>query len=195
MKKRFFKFLPVFLSFILCFEAACAGNPGNRQTQQVFTEYTDQIFRSEVSASTLNMHYTLAHPENFGISQYAVTYGTISQKSEEQNSLILENWKKKLSGFKKKDLTVSQQMTYDIMIDYIEKELKVSGMDIYDEILRPSTGFQSQLPVLLAEYTFYDERDIQDYLKLISCTPDFSDYRYREEEIRKGTVYGRFCSR
>lgn len=173
MKKHFVKFLPVFLSIILCFEAGCAGHLGNSQTQQAFTEYTDQVFRSEVSANTLNMHYTLAHPEKYGISQYKVTYGTISQKSEEENAVILENWKKKLKSFKKKELTVSQQMTYDIMIDYIENELESLGTDAYDEILRPSTGFQSQLPVLLAEYTFYDEQDIQDYLKLIACTPDF----------------------
>lgn len=63
-------------------------------------------------------------------------------------------------------------MTYDIMMDYANKELSATGYGLYDEILRPSTGIQSQLPVLLAEYTFYDARDIEDYLKLISITPD-----------------------
>lgn len=173
MKKHFFKWLSVVLSIILCLEAGCAGTVENTQTQQAFTEYTNQIFRSEVAASTLNMHYTLAHPENYGIPQYDVTYGSISQKSEEEASVLLENWRKKLDSFKKKELTVPQQMTYDIMLDYIEKELESADTSAYDEILRPSTGFQSQLPVLLAEYTFYDEQDIQDYLKLISCTPDF----------------------
>lgn len=192
MKKHFFKRSAVLLSIILSIETGCAGNSGNRQTQQAFTDYTDQVFRSEIAASTLNMHYTLAHPENYGINEYTVTYGKISQNSEEETSIILENWKKKLGEFKKKELTVSQQMTYDIMIDYIENELTASGTDDCEEILRPSTGFQSQLPVLLAEYTFYDERDIQDYLKLISCTPDF--FRQIIEVEKKKSQQGLFMA-
>jgi len=172
MKKRVLKWLAIVLCIVLCFEG-CAGTQENNQTQKEFTEYTDQIFRSEVAASTLNMHYTLAHPENYGITQYAVTYGNISQNSKEESTVLLENWKKKLKDFKKKELSVSQQMTYDIMMDFIDKELRYTDSKTYEEILRPNTGFQSQLPILLAEYTFYDEKDIQDYLKLISCTPDF----------------------
>lgn len=192
MKKHFFKRSAILLSIILSIETGCAGNSGNRQTQQAFTDYTDQVFRSEIAASTLNMHYTLAHPENYGINEYTVTYGKISQNSEEETSIILENWKKKLGEFKKKELTVSQQMTYDIMIDYIENELTASGTDDCEEVLRPSTGFQSQLPVLLAEYTFYDERDIQDYLKLISCTPDF--FRQIIEVEKKKSQQGLFMA-
>lgn len=192
MKKHFFKRSAVLLSIILSIETGCAGNSGNRQTQQAFTDYTDQVFRSEIAASTLNMHYTLAHPENYGINEYTVTYGKISQNSGEETSIILENWKKKLGEFKKKELTDSQQMTYDIMIDYIENELTATGTDDCEEILRPSTGFQSQLPVLLAEYTFYDERDIQDYLKLISCTPDF--FRQIIEVEKKKSQQGLFMA-
>ncbi|MEY8391125.1 DUF885 domain-containing protein [Lachnospiraceae bacterium] len=192
MKKHFLKRSAVLLSIILCIETGCAGNTGNGQTQQAFTEYTDQIFRTEVAANTLNMHYTLAHPENYGITDYTVTYGDISQNSELETSILLENWKKKLGDFEKKELTVSQQMTYDIMIDYIEHELKASGTEDCEEILRPSTGFQSQLPVLLAEYTFYDEQDIEDYLKLISCTPDF--FRQIIEEEKRKSQQGLFMA-
>lgn len=177
MKKRFFKWLSLFLSLFLAFQTGCANIPGNlgqskAQTQQEFSDYTNQIFCSEVTASTLNMHYSLAHPENYGISDYKVTYGNVSADTSEEVSLLLENWMGKLRSFRKKDLTSDQQMTYDIMMDYANKELSATGYGLYDEILRPSTGIQSQLPVLLAEYTFYDARDIEDYLKLISITPD-----------------------
>lgn len=177
MKKRFIKWLSLFLSLFLAFQTGCANIPGKlgqskAQTQQEFSDYTNQIFCSEVTASTLNMHYSLAHPENYGISDYKVTYGNVSADTSGEVSLLLENWMGKLRSFRKKDLTSDQQMTYDIMMDYANKELSATGYGLYDEILRPSTGIQSQLPVLLAEYTFYDARDIEDYLKLISNTPD-----------------------
>lgn len=176
MKKTLLRLVPIILSILLCFETGCVGNPQNAENagkQQEFTEYTNQIFCSEVAASTLNMHYNLAHPEKYGIENYPITYGSISVNENGETSVLLENWKEKLRGFEKSKLTLSQQMTYDIMIDFISKELSATGFDLYDEILRPSTGFTSQLPVLLAEYTFYDERDIKDYLGLLSITPDF----------------------
>ena len=178
MKKKFIRWLSLFLALFLAFETGCTNIPvkpgeNRKQTQQEFYDYTNQIFCSEVTASTLNMHYSLAHPENYGISDYKVTYGNVSADSEGEVSLLLENWMGKLRSFEKKNLTPGQQMTYDIMMDYARKELSATGFGLYDEILRPSTGIQSQLPVLLAEYTFYDAKDIEDYLKLISITPDF----------------------
>lgn len=148
--------------------AGCGGKGGS---QEEFSAYLNQIFRSEVPASTLNMHYNLAHPENYGITDYKVTYGNVSAGRDTEAAAILENWKKNLEQFRKKDLKVSQQMAYDIVEDYIERELPAGRFSLYQEILRPSTGFQSQLPVLLAEYTFYDEKDVQDYLELMAQTP------------------------
>lgn len=117
------------------------------------------------------MHYNLAHPENYGITDYKVTYGNVSAGRDTEAAAVLENWKKNLKRFRKKDLPVSQQMAYDILEDYILQELPAGKFSLYQEILKPSTGFQSQLPVLLAEYKFYDEKDVQDYLELMAETP------------------------
>lgn len=148
--------------------AGCGGNGGSKEE---FSAYLNQIFRSEVTGSTLNMHYNLAHPENYGITDYKVTYGNVSAGRDTEAAAVLENWKKNLKRFRKKDLPVSQQMAYDILEDYILQELPAGKFSHYQEILKPSTGFQSQLPVLLAEYKFYDEKDVQDYLELMAETP------------------------
>ncbi len=148
--------------------AGCGWNGGSKEE---FSAYLNQIFRSEVTGSTLNMHYNLAHPENYGITDYKVTYGNVSAGRDTEAAAVLENWKKNLKRFRKKDLPVSQQMAYDILEDYILQELPAGKFSLYQEILKPSTGFQSQLPVLLAEYKFYDEKDVQDYLELMAETP------------------------
>lgn len=148
--------------------AGCGGNGGSKEE---FSAYLNQIFRSEVTGSTLNMHYNIAHPENYGITDYKVTYGNVSAGRDTEAAAVLENWKKNLKRFRKKDLPVSQQMAYDILEDYILQELPAGKFSLYQEILKPSTGFQSQLPVLLAEYKFYDEKDVQDYLELMAETP------------------------
>ena len=37
------------------------------------------------------------------------------------------------------------------------------------------SGVQTQLPVILSEYQFYDRGDVEDYLKLMQSTPDYID--------------------
>ena len=181
--------LPLLLWLCLCLPAGCAASQARTGTQQEFTDFTGQIFRSEITASTLNMHYTLAHPENYGITEYPITFGRLSAGSGAEASAILENWKQSLERFEKKNLPISQQMTYDIMMDYIEREIPAAKLGLYEELLRANNGFQAQLPVLLAEYVFYDEQDIKDYLGLLSCVPDFFGQIFQAE--RQKSVYGR----
>ena len=47
----------------------------------------------------------------------------------------------------------------------------------------PVTGLQAEMPILLAEYRFYDRGDIDTYLELLKCLPDyFSDIAVYEQE-------------
>ena len=57
-----------------------------------------------------------------------------------------------------------------------------------EEILSPTLGIQAQLPVLLAEYAFYKEQDISDYLNiLVSIEPYFeSILQYEQERAHQG---------
>ena len=93
-------------------------NDPKSAVQQAFSNYLEQVFQSEVTSSTLNMHYTLAHPENYGITQYPITYGEVTSEQTMEASAILENWKYNLENFEKDDLTIPQQMTYDITVSY-----------------------------------------------------------------------------
>lgn len=144
-----------------------------------FQNYLDTLFCNEVSASTLNMHYTLAHPENYGIEDYDVTLGTISEDSTNQSLSSLENVKAVLKDFDSDMLPKEDRLTIDILRSYIDTELSFSDYYYYDEILKPNTGFQSEFPILLAEYRFENEKDVQDYLALLSDVD-----RYFEEIIQ-----------
>ncbi len=194
--KRQCSMLLSFLLLSLWLFAGCGSWQDSRKTQQDFSDFTQQIFQSELPSSTLNMHYSLAHPENYGITEYPITFGKISAGSGAKASVALENWKKALEQFQKKDLPIPQQMTYDILMDYIKKELPAAKFYLYDEMLRANNGFQAQLPVLLAEYTFYDEQDIRDYLELIACTPDFFEQIMQFEQLKsqKGLFMADFAA-
>lgn len=154
----------LFLSVLL---SGCAhSNP--QSVSEHFDAYTETLFKEEICSNTINLHYTLAYPENYGIKEYQPTLGDMSVELSEQYTDDLLSIQKELHSFDYNALTREQQLTYDIMEDYLTTELSASELYLYGELLSPTTGYQAQLPILLAEYTFRTERDIEDYLSLTS---------------------------
>ena len=140
--------------------------------EELFDAYTEQLFLEEITLNTINLHYTLAHPENFGITDYEPSLGTFNVEDMKQSYEEMKVLKKELETFNYEELTASQQFTYDIIMDYIETELLVEDLILYTEVLGPVTGYQAQLPVLLAEYRFRTVQDIEDYLALVALVDE-----------------------
>lgn len=138
-----------------------------------FDAFLDQIFVSEVASNTINLHFTLSAPENYGITETPITLGTISAQADSASRATLENTLAALKSYDFNSLPVEKQLTYDVLSDYLTAGLSVSRLTLYDELLRPSTGIQAQLPVLYEEYRFYDRSDVEDYLKLIALTDSY----------------------
>ena len=85
----------------------------------------------------------------------------------------MENALALLQSYDRKELSSKNKLTYDVLEDYLSSSVKEAKFSLYDEPLAPLTGTQSQLPVLLSEYQFYDVSDVDTYLKLLSKTPEY----------------------
>ncbi len=153
-----------------------------------FDAYVDTLFKEDVAENTINLHYTLAHPENFGITDYEISLGSYGADDFKENVRELEEMKDRLLRFNRKNLSKEQRLTYDILLDYVETELSVKDLTLYTEVLGPTTGYQSQLPVVLAEYTFRTRRDIEDYLSLLSQMDEMAGQiiAFEEEKAQAG---------
>ncbi len=138
-----------------------------------FDAFLEEFFRSEVTGNTINLHFTLADPERYGITETPITLGEISEQAMTEADAGIENLLSVLDDFNYKRLDTSRQLTCDVIKEYLQTELSVSELAYYDELLRPSTGIQAQLPVLYEEYRFYDRQDVEDYLALIALTDDY----------------------
>jgi len=158
--------------------------------EQQFDAFTEQLFLDEIVLNTINLHYTLAYPENFGITEYEPGLGSFAIEEMRKSYDEMKQLKKELESFSYEQLTKEQQFTYDIILDYIETELSVEDLLLYTEVLGPVTGYQAQLPVLLAEYKFRTVRDIEDYLALVSKVDDiFTELVEFEKEKSKAGLF------
>lgn len=147
----------------------------NPETVEAFDQFLNDIFETEVTDNTINLHFTISDPEKYGITDYPVTLGDLSEDAMADSNARLENYLSGLSSFSYTELTLNQQLTYDILENYFNLQLEMADMYLYDELLRPSTGVQAQLPILYEEYTFSSKKDVEDYLKLLSLTDEYFD--------------------
>ena len=105
MKRYFALFL--ILCLILC---SCAPGSGvvsdkNSQSRTSFEEYTDALFRENVSSDALSLNYSLAHPESYGISKTAGGFPPLSVSETAQASSEYENALSKLESFDRDSLS------------------------------------------------------------------------------------------
>ncbi len=161
-----------------------------------FECFTQDVFCNELSGNTLNLHYTVASPEAFGISRAPVSLGNAGLDARKAGTALLENYRKKLSSFQYEKLSDKNRLTYDVFDRYLETELAGSAYLLYDEPLSPSLGIQAQLPVLFAEYTFRTKADIENYLTLLTQMPDYfsSILSFEREKASAGLFMGSGCA-
>lgn len=138
-----------------------------------FEQYTDELFFTDVQGNALNLHYTLAAPEKLGITDYPVSLGNFDPSRISSRILLWESRKSALEKFPSERLSQQNQLTKDILCLAYETELLSGNNYLLEEYLSPSLGVQAQLPILLAEYTFRREQDVQDYIKLLASVDTY----------------------
>lgn len=161
---------------------------GPRRNEEKFEHSAQELFRQEMIHNTLNMHYTIAHPGDFGILEYeALLPGYVPSTRE----LALEEMEKQVDFWKKlsdRGLDDHDAYTRRLLALSLENSLEMQSHAYYEEPLSPASGMQSQLPILLAEYSFRTARDVDDYLALLSQTGTYYDSLliYEQEKTAAG---------
>lgn len=150
-----------------------AGFLSTQNDSHRFRQATSRLFREEMLANTLNMHYTIAHPEDFGITDYeAILPGYAGDKHQESRQ-ALEKQIAFFKGLNPDHLSPMENYTRTLLLTYLENTQTLNQFPYYTEPLSPGSGMQSQLPILLAEYTFRSKQDVEDYLKLLDQTDEY----------------------
>lgn len=175
-KRTFYKhFVFTLLTFALLFLTGCQNAAQvSSPTDSDFEAFTEALFQQEVSANTIGLHYTLENPEDYGILDAQVTYGSYSTSSVE-SSAALENCLAALRKYEGTSLSEENQLTYDVLEDYLETAMLSAEYTLYDEPLSTLTGVQAQLPILLSEFRLENTEDIDIYLTLLSATEEYFD--------------------
>lgn len=153
-----------------------------------FGRFCDDFFISELTGNTLNMHYIVANPANYGIESYTPLLPSYSQERRNSSLQELTSAINTLHSIDKDKLDGKNSYTYRLLLPYLENEKNGMLLYYYSNPLSPSSGMQSQLPILLAEYTFRSKQDVNDYLALLDQTDTYFQGigEYLREQAGKG---------
>lgn len=167
LKKHRMLSVGIFLAAVLSIIYAVILSPAGKNTGS-FSEFCTTLFREEMKSNTMNLHFTLKDPKAAGIDSYEITLGSLSGDSPHNQARQLKKLSEELKKYSHRSLKGKDRLTCRLLSDYISRQQNLAAYPYYDEPLTPSGGVTSQLPVLLAEYTFRNTRDIKDYLGLLS---------------------------
>lgn len=193
MRKSFYRLIVVLcLSLSLILTGNSCSQPGKalqvQRLQHNFDLFMNDLFINEVQSDTLSLNYSLANPENYGIEPKETTLGKYNIDKMSESLALKENYLNRLMSFDYNSLSADQKLTYDIVKNYLEMDLNSGDFLYYNECLGPTTGIQAQLPILLAEYTFHDKEELDEYIRLLSCVYDYFEeiVRFEREKSERG---------
>lgn len=170
--------------------ALLLGLSGSNSTSRKFHTACEELFRGEMLANTLNMHYTIAHPENYGLEGYEAILPSYSKADRAESHEALQELLLSYQALDRTELSAEDAYTLELLLSYLSLNYKMSDYTYYEEPLSPSSGMQSQLPILLAEYTFRTKQDVEDYLKLLDQTDEYFNglLTFEQEKAAEGLL-------
>lgn len=182
MTTRFQKlFLSLCLGILLLFSGACSDKSSSSKEHGTvreisFSSFLDEFFYEYATSDSLSLHYTILNPENLQIEKPPVTLGHFSETTLSEATKTAGEFLIRLHTFSKDSLSPDEQFYYDLLEYALENTILPEQTVLYDSPLGPTTGLQTQLPILLAEYRFSTLEDVEDYFLLLADIPNyFSD--------------------
>ncbi|TCT11672.1 uncharacterized protein (DUF885 family) [Natranaerovirga pectinivora] len=173
MKCHFKKIFTIFFVFLLLLSIiGCSKKPTVTPDENAeFAMFLDNLFKSELESSPLDIAYTLASPENYNLDHIIPSMPDLSEEAFLKDIQRIENIINELKTFDYENLSTDEKLTYDILMKYYEVALMSKNLYKHRKILSPSLGMQSQLPIFFAEYPLRIKKDINNYLNLLNEVP------------------------
>jgi uncharacterized protein (DUF885 family) len=174
---------------------ASAPSPASDQAQAAqddtakFEALEHDLFAYIAEDNTLNMNFYVAHPENYDLTPPATpTLGEFSAQSIEKEYEMLEQQRSLLDAVNREALSSADQITYDLLKTFYDEQSAGKEFLYFYELLYPSQGQQTELPIILAEYHLREKKDVEDYIALVKDIPRYFDQimAFEQEKSEKG---------
>lgn len=184
--KNYKKIISVVLGLLLVLNIAGCSKEETKPTAKTkdFDAYIEELPTLMLSDDNMNLEFTFRDPSKYGFEEtlLSLPYGDENdyKESKKENDKIL----KELKLFDYEKLSDSQKLTYDVLVDYLQRNAyQYEYYDLDNSYLGSFISFQAQLPLLLSEYTFDRQNDLDSYFHILETAKEtFLKYAQNERE-------------
>ena len=199
-KPPFHKYMRIFiilstLFLLLCGLSSCnpaadVDSPKAKASQEAFETFLTEHFCDSFENELINLHYTLKNPESYGIERPDKASTDITlQYPEEMKQELLET-REEMKQINKNHLLEDKQRIYQTLDLYLEQQIALCDYPEFLNLLSYATGLSSNIPLTLAEYAFYTEEDVKDYLSILTQIPELLTQALEWEQHQTNSGYG-----
>ncbi len=184
--------MPRICKYIVCLLLSLTVLIGCRPSQSDATAefglICDDLTRHILTSDGITLNYSLSNPDAYEITACRPDLGEYGTYALLNEYAYCENVLSRLESIDKKTLSDSDSLTYDTICKTLSRSRGMDKYILYEEVLSPVSGIQTQLPILLAEYNFYDIEEIESYFHIIESIPAHfrSIIDYEKERARAG---------
>ncbi len=186
--KNYKKVISVVLGLLLAFNVVGCSNTkdttSTKNDSKEFDAYIEKLPTKLLSDNDMNLEFTFENPSNYGFEEELLELPCSDEEDYKESKKESDEILKELKEFDYYKLSKDQQLTYDILVDYLERgEYHYKYYDLDNNYLGSFISFQAQLPLLLSEYTFERQNDLDSYFNMLeSAQETFLEYAEIEKE-------------
>ena len=159
--------------------------------QKRFEEFLHDEYVDSVTSDTLTYNYEIKDGDALGIPEPEVSMGDddMSDEGIRKQKAEFDETYEKLSSFDREDLTENQQLTYDIIKQYMENQ-EQGYLNIYlSEPFSPMKGLQANISTYFTDYRFDDKGDVERYIEVLGMVKDYFDDYLEFEKVKSEKGY------
>ena len=148
-----------------------------RREREAFEAYLDELFVEALMEDPFQIHFFVEDTEAYGVSIEQYVLVDTGEQDEEQ----LEE-EQELMQFDTDLLSDKQKLLYEKLLYNWEWNASFEDVIDYGSYIGGSNGIVFSLADSFYEYAFYQEKDIEDYLKFLEDIPNYISFAIAQTE-------------
>ncbi len=134
-----------------------------------------EIFKWYATTDGYTFHQLITDPEALGISRENVemTLGDFSIEGDQEYALAATAYLEQLALIPRSRLNPAQQLSYDIIEQYLQSVVESMEFPYYAEPLTEYSGLHGNLPLSFVLFNIDSLQDAEDYLTLFADVPRY----------------------
>lgn len=156
--------------------------------QQNFETFLNKVFMDEYSMNSISFNFLIENPEAYGLERVPSAWPKVNFSGMDEYFTDIEKYLSELSTFSYDSLTYEQQLIFDILKTYLEAETSYKDCYLFTSPFS-TDGIVSQLPIIFAEYIFYNKQNVEEYLSLLETLQDYIKDSLEYEKKRSEAGY------